>query len=268
MTLETDVNTPEHESGLGNDAAGEPNNGAGQGDDTPNGDSGKTPQSIPYSRFKEVNDQAKQAKQIVDWYRQNIGNPDDVLEYRKWKQETIAKAKQDEAKGDISPDKLAQVKKLMRTADPEYAQFLEERKASEQERVEAQLDEAEETIRDLAKTAGFPQDEKVVARIAAHIMAEIDADDQLSRLWRSGKTSCLKKAFDRYMEDYVGPIRKSVDKQKGDLADKRRISRLPSLPSGGSASTSKPPQRKAEDRGINKNTHEDAWAVLQERLND
>jgi hypothetical protein len=268
MANEEDVKNTEQSSGSENDLSGKPNDGAGQGADTSDGAAGKTPQSIPYSRFKEVNDEAKQAKQVVDWYRQNIGDPDDVLEFRKWKQETLSKAKQDESAGDISPEKLAQVRKLMRAADPEYAQMLEDRTTREQERIEAQLDEAEETIRDLAKSAGFPQDEKVVARIAAHIMAEVDADDTLLRQWRSGKTSCLKKAFERYVEEYITPVRKVADRQKSDIADRRKIARLPSLPSGGSASSTKPQPRSAEDRGINKKTHEDAWAVLQDHLNE
>jgi hypothetical protein len=226
----------------------------------------KPPRDIPYSRFKEVNDEAKESKQIVDWYRKNIGDPNDVVEFQKWKQAQLARAKEDAEDGEISPAKLAAIKKLMRAADPEYAEFLERQKTSDKERLEAQFDDAEDQIRELAKTAGLPQDEKIITRVGRHIMEEINSDPKLLRQWQTGNLSCIKRAFTRYQEEYLAPMRKTAAKPTNDLADKRRIARLPSLPSGGSASTSRAPERKPEDRGINKQTHEDAWAVVQSHL--
>jgi hypothetical protein len=266
MTTE-DVKIPAQSSGADGED-GESPKLAADGSVIPDGDKSKTPRDIPYSRFKEVNDQAKKAQEIVEWYRQKIGDPDDVVAFRQWKAEQVARAKEAEEDGKISPEKLANIRKLMREADPEYKQLLEDRKRSEQERIDSQFEDAEDQIRDLTKAAGIPQDEKIIARVAAHIMDEIRSDEKLMRMWQTGNMKCVGKAWEQYSKEYLDPMRKVSGKAQSDLADKRRISRLPSLPSGGSPATSKAPERKPDDKGINKQTHEDAWAVIQAHLNE
>jgi hypothetical protein len=250
------------------DSSDDENRKAADGSDIPDGDKSKAPRDIPYSRFKEVNDKAQKSQEVVDWYRKNIGDPDDVIAFRQWKNSQVEKAKEAQQDGEISAEKLAAIRKLMRDADPEYKAMLEERKLHEKERIEAQFDDAEDQIRDLTKAAGIPQDEKIISRIAAHIMDEIRSDEKLMRMWQTGNMKCIEKAWKQYDTDYLSAMRKVTGKAQNDLADKRRISRLPSLPSGGSPATSKAPERKADDKGINKQTHEDAWAVVQAHMNE
>ncbi|HCV42398.1 MAG TPA: hypothetical protein DGH68_02870 [Bacteroidetes bacterium] len=268
MSLE-DVKSGAQSSGSDESQNDEGQNQAADGSDKPDGkESGKEPRQIPYTRFKEVNDKATQSQEIVDWYREHVGEPEEVLEFKKWKQEQVKRAEKDEAKGKISPDKLAEVRRLMRDADPELVELLEERKRDKQEKMDAQFDDAEEKIRDLCKSAGFPGEEKIVARIAAHVMDEIKADKALMRKWNQGNLSCIDKAFKTYVDEFLPAIRKSNGKNEQNLADKRRISRLPSLPAGGSGVTHKAPERTQEDRGITKKTHDDAWAVFQSHMNN
>jgi hypothetical protein len=255
---------PEDE--LEEDAKGK---GADQSDDT-DADSensskkSKPPSNIPYSRFKQVNDEAKQSKSVVDWYRQNVGDPDDVLEFKKWKAEQTKRVKEDADNGDLSQDKLAQFKKLMRAADPEYAEFLENQKFTQEQRSEAQFDEAEDLIRDLSKDSGFPEDESVISRIAAHIMDEVKSDEKLLRAWQAGHTaSVIKKAYNRYMEDFVGKIRTKPDNGKAIIAEKRGIKNLPMLPKGGSSSAPSVPKRDKDDKGLTKKAHKSAWDYIQ-----
>jgi hypothetical protein len=262
-----DVKDSAQSSGAGSSDE-ENRNLAADASDNADGDKSKAPRDIPYSRFKEVNDKAQKSQEVVDWYRKNIGDPDDVIAFRQWKTSQVEKAKEAEKDGDISPEKLAAIRKLMREADPEYKQLLEERKLREQERIDAQFDDAEEQIRDLTKAAGLPQDEKIISRVAAHVMDEIRSDEKLMRMWQTGNMKCIPKAWEKYQEEYLSPMRKVSGKAQNDLADKRRISRLPSLPSGGSPATSKAIERKPEDKGINKQTHDDAWAVVQAHMNE
>jgi hypothetical protein len=251
------------ESQLNGEANGQ---GAGQSDDTDsNGKSKTPPKDIPYSRFKEVNDKAKQAENVVAWYRENIGDPKDVLEFQKWKKGQTDRAKQDAAEGNLSPEKLKQFRDLMRAADPEYKEFLDNQRMTQEQRSEAQFDEAEELIRDLAKEGGFPEDEAIVARVATHVMDEIKSDEKLLRAWQSGNTaSVIKKAYTRYIEDFVGKIRPKSDNGKSAIAAKRDLKGLPSLPRGGSSAGPTIPKRDPNDKGITKNAHKSAWALIEE----
>lgn len=270
--MDVDVKDAAHSSGADDDE--QKNNldekgqeKAGADSDKSAGDKSKDSRQIPYSRFKEVVDKHAQAEQIINWYRENIGDPDKVIEFQKWKNEQLEHAKEEEAKGKISPEKLANIRKLMREADPEYKDFLEERKREKQEKMEAQVDDAEEEIRDLCGKAGFPKDEKVISRVAVHIMDEIKNDPKLLRMWQTGNMGCISKAFKAYQEDFLTPMGKTSGKVNGDkITDKRRISRLPAFPSGGSPETSRTEKRDPNDKGINKGVHEKAWDVLQSYL--
>jgi hypothetical protein len=214
-------------------------------------------------RIRQLVSKRKEAETVVDWYRQNIGDPNDVVEFRKWKNETLKNAKKDEAEGEITPAKLKQIKDLMRKADPEYAQFLEQQKQEKAERVDAQFDEAEEMVRDFGKSIGIStKDEAAMSRLGRQVMMEIREDPKLARLWNSGNLSCVKKALDSLEKSFLGVIRKSSIKASDSIADKRRISRLPTLPSGSSSSLSTE-KRKEGDKGITKDAHKQAWALLQ-----
>jgi len=83
---------------------------------------------------------------------------------------------------------------------------------------------------------------------------------------------CVDKAFKNYTNEYLATIRKTGDGGKKPenkiLAERRRIMRMPALPSGRSGGPSGAPERKAEEKGITKQTHEDAWAVFQSHMNE
>jgi hypothetical protein len=215
-----------------------------------------------------VNEQAQEAKGIVDWYRENIGDPNDVVEFKQWKAEQIQKAKADEAKGKISPEKLAQIRQLMREADPAYAKFIDKQEREEEERMDGQFDDAADRVRELCQQAGYPTEEKISARIGAHVIDEIKADKKLMQMWQRGNLKCIDIGFKRYCDEFLTPMSKTNGKSDRGLADLRKISRLPALPQGGSAAGSKPPARKPEDRGITKQAHEDAWEVMQSHMRD
>lgn len=247
--------------------------GAGQGSDKPEGDKSGSEEtrSIPYARFKQVNDELQEARKIRDWYRENIGDPNDVVAYRKWQQEVSEKAKEDEGKGQLTPAQLARFRQVMKLADPQYAEFMERQQHQHQEDAEIQIDDATEQITELCAQADI-KDEDTVARIAVHVMDEIKADPKLMRKWQRGDLSCIDKAYNRYMTEFIDKFRGKAngkgDKDLSDVKNLRKISRLPSFPQGGSAGTSAPPKRKEGDKGLTKQAGEDAWAVLQSVLRE
>lgn len=229
--------------------------------------------AVPYPRFKEVIDARDQQQQIANWYRENIGDPNDVVEFRKWKAEQVKKAESAEAEGDISPAKLAEIKKLMRKADPEYAEFLERQKMDEQTRIEAQFDQAEEDVRDLcAEELGLKkkEDEPRISRIGQYVMLEIKNDPKLLRMWQAGNTTAvIKKAFKVVKDEHEG-LTKNITRMRQEAEQKRKVSKLPTLPSASGSLTqgSGPNGSDKREKGITKQAHEDAWAILQQSMQD
>jgi hypothetical protein len=232
-------------------------------DQNPEGEESDQPLSKKaQQRFQQLLQQRKQAEEIANWYRANIGDPNDVIEFQKHKAQMVAAAKAAEQEGEISPAKLKEIKALMRKADPEYAQYIEQQKQDQTDRIEAQFDAAEEQIRELATAAGIPaKNEAAVARLARQVMLEIDQDPKLKRLWASGNLSCIKKAYAVLEKDFLGVIRKATPAQSKDIADRRRISRLPTLPSA--QGTLSQQSKDKDDKGITKSAHKQAWAILQ-----
>jgi hypothetical protein len=234
-------------------------------DKSDKGDKSKSPSNVPYDRFKQVVDRANSAEKVVQFYQQFINSEDDLAAFRKWKADQVKKAEKAEEEGEITPQKLEAIRKLMRKADPEYAEMLAERETDKQERIDAQFDEAEEQIRELAKTAGVPNKEEIVARLARQVMLEINEDKKLLRMWNTGNLNCIKKAFKIVEENFLNPVRKSTVPVNGkQAADKRRILRMPTLPAGGGAGVTAEKSTAQKEKGITKQTHEDAWAYLQQ----
>ena len=228
-------------------------------------------QPIPYPRFKEVNEKYQEAQEIVDWYRDNIGDPDDVLAFRSWKAEQVKAAEKAKEKGKISPERLEQVRELMKMAFPQIDQVTAKQEKDEEARFEGQLDDAAERIRELCEDHDLPQDDKISGRIGLHILDEIRSDKKLAGMWNRGNLKCVDIAFKRYVEDFLGHFRKGGKNGKGDTKDVaglRKISRLPSIPHGGETRTFEPPKRKEGDKGITKQAHEDAWAILQSHMTE
>ena len=59
---------------------------------------------------------------------------------------------------------------------------------------------------------------------------------------------------------------KSISKMRQDAIDKRRVSKLPTLPSAAGSLTGS--NAAPREKGITKQTHEDAWALLQQSLQE
>jgi hypothetical protein len=236
--------------------------------DTSEGD--KSTKSIPYSRFKAVNDAKKAAEGIANWYRHNVGDPKDVEAFNKWKSSQVKKAEQAEDDGDISAKKLAEIRKVMRKADPEYAAMVEQQKQEKEARIEAQFDEAEDCVRELAeaeyglkgKTA-----EGDISWLAKQTMLAIRGDEKLVRLWNLGNTErCVKKAFAIVKERQENLGKRKVSALSKEAADKRKVSKLPTLPSAsGSISGKEDPKR---EKGVNKQAHTEAWEVFQQHIHE
>lgn len=240
--------------------------------DTETSEGEESIKAVPYARFKQINDAKKQNESIVNWYRENIGNPDDVVAFKQWKSQQVAKAKEAEAEGEISPAKLAEIRKLMRKADPEYAEMVEKQKKSEADRVEAQFDEAEDQVRELAaEQLGLKAktDEADIAWVAQQTMLAIQNDPKLSRMWQAGNLSCIKKGFAIVQERHE-KLGKSISKMRQVAVDKRKVSRLPTLPSASGSLTQTNP--KDREKGLSGNAGKqaaaEAWAILQQNMRE
>jgi hypothetical protein len=164
----------------------------------------------------------------------------------------------------------------MREADPEYREMLEERKRDKQEREEqakarmdGQYDDAEDEIRSLcADQLGLKgkDSESRISRLAQYVMVEIQNDPKLMRKWMSGNLSCVSSAFKQVL-DHHDMIGKSVSKMRQEATEKRRVSKLPTLPSASGSLTGQA-GGKDREKGITKSTHDDAWAVLQDSMRE
>lgn len=271
MGEEQDVKNNGAQSGAGDDLQDGNHQKAGAGSDIPGGEK-NDPKDIPYPRFKEVVDKANGLEKVVNFFRQHIESPEQLLAFKEWQKEQLEKAKADEQKGDITPEQLAKFKRAMDLANPKLAAVVERLEREQESKLDAQFDAAEEQIRELCDANGLPtENEKVFSRIAVHIMDEIRSDEKLLRMWHAGNMKCVDKAFKNYTDEYLKTIRGNGGKKAEDkqLAERRRIMRIPALPSGRTAGPSGPPERKnPEDKGITKQAHEDAWAVFQSHMQD
>ena len=235
--------------------------------DKSDGDESK---SIPYSRFKEINDAKKQAEKVANWYRENVGDPNDVVEYKKWKAQQVKEAEKKKEEGSLTAQQLAEIREVMRKADPEYAQFLENQKLSAKEREEAQFDEAADYVRELAEEKlglKYDANEADVNHIAELVMLAIQKDEKLYRMWRVGKTERAVSGGFKAVESFLNKFGGGFTKLKQDAAEKRKVSKLPTLPSA-AASLSSRKQDKDRPKGITKHTHEDAWALIQQSMQE
>jgi hypothetical protein len=216
-------------------------------------------------RIRQLVSQNKEIRSVAEWYRDNVGTPDDVLEFRDWKKQQVANAVKAEESGQISEAQLKQVKELMRKADPEIEAIKESLKQEQKDRADAMLSAAEDEIRDLCKGIGFDKkgDEAKINFIARQISLVIKDDERLFKMWRAGDVRCVKKAFQEVNDNFITPLRgtKSTTQNLSQNAgEKRRIAKLPSASQGSPALSQKSTTR---EKGINKDTHNDAWELLQ-----
>lgn len=239
------------------------------------GDESGEKSSKAQRRIQQLVKERDEARNFAIAFKNQAIDPKDRSEFDEWRKAKLAEAKKAEQEGEISPQRLAEIRRIMHQADPRLEKFLQEqeqekerRETESKARMEAQFDDAEDEIRTLAaEQLGLKNkaDEPRIARLAQYVMVEIQNDEKLMRKWQTGNLACIKQAFKAVLDanDNLG---KSLSKARQEAADKRRISKLPTLPSAAGSLTGEKEAKR--EKGIGKQAHEDAWAVLQQSLQD
>jgi len=223
---------------------------------------GKSAKTIPYTRFVEVNNKAKEYERVAKWYQEQIPDADELLAFKQWKAEAQAKSAKDKPKAaddeDLDPAKAKQIRDLIRKADPETAKALEELRQSRQEAEEAMFDRAEAAIRRLAPPY-LASDEDALAKLGKLATLEILDDKKLLRQWRTGDVSCVEEAYKRIEKAFVDKIRRNANGHTAET--KRRASSIPKILPG-SSTTSTKGEDPNKGKGLSKDVHKTAWAYL------
>jgi hypothetical protein len=226
------------------------------------GDPGAKAKTVPYSRFQEVNRQAREYEKVVKWYQENIKDADELLAFKKWQAEVQAKsANEKSSKTDDEPldaKKAEEIRKLLRKADPETAKALDELRQSRQEAEEAMFDRAEAAIRRLAP-AYISSDEDALAKLGKLATLEILDDKKLLRQWRTGDVSCVEEAYKRIEKVFFDKIRRNANGHTAET--KRRASSIPKILPG-SSTTSTKGEDPLKGKGLTKDVGKAAWAYL------
>lgn len=265
-----DVKTGSEASAEHQEAAAEDNQDKSlkDGNEPDNSQGEESIKAVPYERFKEINDAKKQSEAIVNWYRTNIGDPKEVVAFSKWKSEQLRAAKEAESEGEITPQRLAQIREIMRKADPEYAEYINNAKEERAAKEEAQWDDAAEMVTELAvEQLGLKAktDESKINKIGQYVMLAIQNDKELLRKWKTGNLSCVKKAFATVLEDHES-LGKSLTRMRQDTVAKRLVKKVPTLPSG-NGSLSQDAQKgrlKGLQGDAGKQAGNDAWDLIQQ----
>jgi hypothetical protein len=221
---------------------------------------GKQPKSVPYARFSEVNNKAREYEKVIRWWNENVPDADALLAFRQWQAEQAKSAKEKPATDDedLDPAKAEQIRKLIRKADPETAKALEELRQSRQEAEEAMYDRAEAAIRRLAPPY-IASDEDALAKLGKLATLEILDDKKLLRQWRTGDVSCVEEAYKRIEKAFVDKIRRHANGHTAET--KRRGSSIPKILPG-SSTTSTKGEDPNKGKGLSKDVHKSAWAYL------
>lgn len=195
-------------------------------------------------------DRAKltKAEQGLSWYQEQIGDPDEVIAYRKWKAEQDkadkeAKKKKESAV-DTSPEKIKAIRDLVLTAVPE----LKDNFSEKQMREEALWDRAEREVIEIAKDNGLSDDPKFLRRFGYNVMLVVNDDEGLSKRFKSGDTSAIRDAYKVVEDEYHGKLKGDLVKKAKTLDTKRRASRLPTAPAGSTTVSHQP--RKHKGKGL------------------
>lgn len=209
---------------------------------------------VPYSRFKQVNDTAK--------YWQRVA----AAEQAKAQAAQQAAAQKPESAVEYTPEQLEQVKRVMRLSDAQYREMMEERERQKQEAAQAHeqmLDDTHDEIMKLAKANGLPlKDDEVMKAVGQSVMLTIKNDHKLLRRWQNGDLGTVGDAFQKIHGAFGG--RKNGASQANVARVKRQVVGLPTAPSGGAGTVTAAPPKGKEEKGITKQTHDRAWALLQQ----
>lgn len=263
---------------------------AGQETETPKGE--ESEKAVPYSRFQEVNQRmkdaesrAKEYESVLAGYQQEFGvirTEEDLKQWREYKTKVLKGAREAEEEGDISPKRLAEIRKVMRKADPEYVEMLSMKQRfqqQDQERLDAQFDDAEEIVRELAaEEYGFKSEldengqwkskhEEDLSDIGVDVMQAIRRDQRLTRLWNNGNVDrAVRRAFQAVKAKHER-LGKTVTQLKQEAAERKRV--LPTLHGGRGTLSARTSERKS--KGLNgpeatKELRDEAWAVFNNSL--
>jgi len=176
----------------------------------------KGPQAIPYERFKEVNDLARQ-------YRE-LGSPEEIRELQRQAREyatlrdrATARQREEEARTraqDRDVQTGEQILDLLDKAKPGTKAWLEKREAWEQEQQAAQqrardeIDARASTVlrdqlREWAPLAPLAEDAQSFGRVCQAVDRIIQSDEKLAQEFERPQTmaSAVGKAFDVYRGD-------------------------------------------------------------------
>jgi hypothetical protein len=259
-----DDTTPDSSTGEEEEVTDDRPEQPGSQPDTTDGEGGdgeeKEP-TIPYSRFKQVND-------VAQWYRRNIGSTEKVQQFNQWLASQEQQTKQQDPEAQYSKTQLEQVRAVMRQADAGYRELMEERERTKAEQAQAEemlLDDTHDEIMKLAKANGLPvKDDEVMKAIGQSVMLTIKNDHKLLRQWLNGDLSTVGAAFEK-LQKAIGGSRKGAG-QMGNVARiKRQVVGLPTAPSGGAGTVTSVPAKAKDEKGITKSTHDRAWAMLQQQ---
>ena len=222
--------------------------------DTTDGDGGDGEEpKVPYSRFKQVNSAARHFQAVAEAAERKLA----------------ALEKKPEPSSEYTKEQLAQVRNVMRLADAEYREAMEERERQKQESEATEnelLDDTHDEIMKLAKSEGLPvANEEYMTVIGQSVMLTIRNDRKLLRQWRNGDLSCIAPAFEKLKKAIIAPVKgANGGLRQGNVARiKRQVTNLPTAPSGGSGTVTAPPPKSKDEKGITKSTHDRAWALLQ-----
>ena len=205
------------------------------GTETPGQQAAETQTESPaQKRIQQLVKERNDINSVAQWYRENVGTPDDVIAFRQWKAQQVEAAKKQEDAGQITPKQLQAVKDLMKQADPELENLKNSVKADQENKARAMLASAEEEIRDLAKGIGFTGEgaEEQIQFIAKQVAIVIRDDEDLLRLWQAGNISAVKKAFKKVNDMFIQPIRGKGNPARESATAKRKVANLPTLPAG------------------------------------
>lgn len=210
-------------------------------------------QNIPYTRFKEVNDQLKAYKEL-GMAPEELGELFEVLSMIPPEQlqqvltanrgsdpnRTTAPAQPDDAE-------TKQLRAMLERAYPELAQMKQmvggmsaAQQRQQVEFAEARAERATSVLTGLATEAGYTAED--AKQLEPVVVALIDADPALLRRWRTGDVTVVNEAFQRFASGLTAPLVRSAAAKTKGIKDANKRGLAPNV-QGGTAPGTKPPEK-------------------------
>lgn len=230
-------------------AAGEESEG-GEGE----GEEGQArqPVSITKQQYDRVNGERHKAARALGWYQENVGTPDDVLAFKKWKAENAKNggdAGRSDANQPLPAEKRDRLNRLIRETNPELYQLQERLEEREKALDDAKYDHAEETIASLGTADGLPmKDDNVRNFVGQLTLLAIRGDERLMKRWLAHDTTVVPIAYKRVVEQFITPLRRMGAGQVAGV--RRQVSNLNTPPAGGRSVSSGKPREAEKGKGL------------------